>query len=316
MPAVAGADAAPVVAVAGAPAVANGSDAPAGAAASGAASAADTRPPRLSPSTRPTPPALVFGQAAPATNAAVDPNALVAGAQGNNRGGGGPNDGAVPDRASVIYTQAGDYIFYVKADADGKFTLPNVRPGTYTLYAWQTQGPITQSFAKDGIVVSGDTLDLGKIDWDPPYHPNLLWQIGQADRMAGEYKFGSSPAHPANGCCKCPPTSPSPSARARKRTDWYYAQKTGTWTVNFNLAKAYSGQRLPDHRHRRRQRQRHRRHQWHAHRPDLLSARRQCRSLNQPQRRLPPQRIHLPGLGAQARRQHPYALLQRQRPDV
>src|SRR6202142_256606 len=84
----------------------------------------------------------------------------------------GGGQGAAEDRASVLYTQSGDYIFYVKADAEGKFTLPAVRPGTYTLYAWQTQGPITQSFAKDGIEVKGDTLDLGAVEWDAPYHPH------------------------------------------------------------------------------------------------------------------------------------------------
>ena len=239
-----------------------GAGAPAGSAASGAASAADFADPAN----------FVFGQAAPAADAAApeasaaapaasggrrggrggrrgagaagpantDPNALVAGATPNNRGGGGANEGAVPDRASVLYTQAGDYIFYVKADADGKFTLPNVRPGTYTLYAWQTQGPITQSFAKDGVVVSGDKLDLGKIDWDAPYHPNLLWQVGQADRLAGEYKFGSSPRS-YQWMLQVPADLTFTIGKSKEATDWYYAQKTGTWTVAFNTTKAYSG---------------------------------------------------------------------------
>jgi rhamnogalacturonan endolyase len=156
------------------------------------------------------------------------------------RGGGGVNNGEAEDRASIIYNQAGDYIFYVKADADGKFTLPHVRPGTYTLYAWQTQGPITQSFAKDGIVVSGDKLDLGVIDWDPPYHPNLLWQIGKADRMAGEYKFGDQPRN-SQWIQQVPADKTFTIGQSKEATDWYFAQKTGTWTVKFNLDKSYSG---------------------------------------------------------------------------
>ncbi|MGA2053161.1 MAG: polysaccharide lyase family protein [Opitutales bacterium] len=156
------------------------------------------------------------------------------------RGRGGPNEDQVTDRASIIANQSGDYIFYVKADADGKFTLPTVRPGTYTLYAWQTQGPITQSFAKDGIVVSGDQLDLGKIEWDPPYHPNLLWQIGQADRMAGEYKFGDQP-RTSQWMLQVPANLTFTIGQSKERTDWYYAQKTGTWTVKFNLDKTCTG---------------------------------------------------------------------------
>jgi len=161
------------------------------------------------------------------------------GGQGG-RGGGGVNDGAAADRASILYNQAGDYIFYVKADADGKFTLPHVRPGTYTLYAWQTQGPITQSLAKDGIVVSGDKLDLGAIDWDAPYHPNLLWQIGKADRMAGEFKFGDQPRN-SQWIQQVPANLTFTIGQSKEATDWYFAQKTGTWTVNFNLNKTYSG---------------------------------------------------------------------------
>ena len=109
------------------------------------------------------------------------------------RGGVPPGVAPAADRASILYTQWGDYIFYVKADADGRFTLPAVRPGTYTLYAWQTQGPVTQSFARDNIEVKGSELDLGVLLWDAPYHPNLVFQVGQADRMAGEFKFGHAP---------------------------------------------------------------------------------------------------------------------------
>jgi len=156
------------------------------------------------------------------------------------RGRGGPNTGAVADRASVLYTQAGDYIYSVKADADGKFTLPYVRPGTYTLYAWQTQGPITQSLARDNVVVSGDTLDLGAVDWDPPYHPNLLWQIGQADRLAGEFKFGDQP-RTSQWMLQVPADLTFTIGQSKERTDWYYAQKTGTWTVKFNLDKIPAG---------------------------------------------------------------------------
>jgi hypothetical protein len=177
----------------------------------------------------------VFGQAAAPTEVAPTDAASVRG-----RGRGGPNNGAATDRASIIYNQSGDYIYSVKADADGKFTLPYVRPGTYTLYAWQTQGPITQSLAKDNVVVSGDSLDLGAVDWDPPYHPNLLWQIGKADRMAGEFKFGDQP-RTSQWMLQVPADLTFTIGQSKEINDWYYAQKTGTWTVKFNLDKIPSG---------------------------------------------------------------------------
>jgi rhamnogalacturonan endolyase len=76
--------------------------------------------------------------------------------------------------------------------------------------------------------------------WDPPYHPNLLWQIGQADRMAGEFKFGSSP-RTAQWMLQVPANLTFTIGQSKESTDWYYAQKTGTWTVKFNLNKTYSG---------------------------------------------------------------------------
>jgi rhamnogalacturonan endolyase len=156
------------------------------------------------------------------------------------RGGGNGGTGAVQDRAAALYTQAGDYIFYVKADANGKFSIPSVHPGPYTLYAWQTQGPITQSLAKDDVEVNGDKLDLGAVEWDAPYHPNFLWQIGQADRLAGEFKFGSSPR--TNQLINQVPADFTYTIGTSKPAeDWYYAQKTGTGTVNFYLARTYAG---------------------------------------------------------------------------
>jgi rhamnogalacturonan endolyase len=185
------------------------------------------------------------GQLFRANGTPFDTNSAPAFARGGGRGGrggfgGGTNEGAAVDRASIIYNQAGDYIFYVKADADGKFTLPNVRPGTYTLYAWQTQGPITQSFAKDGVEVKGGTLDLGIINWDAPYHPNLLWQIGKADRLAGEFKFGDQPRD-SRWIQRVPADLTFTIGQSKEINDWYFAQKTGTWTVKFNLDKQISG---------------------------------------------------------------------------
>jgi rhamnogalacturonan endolyase len=165
---------------------------------------------------------------------------FIAPAEGGGRRFAPPGPVGVPDRASVLYTQAGDYIYYVKADANGRFTLPAVRPGTYTLYAWQTQGPVTQSFARDGVEVKGDTLELGAVEWDAPYHPNLVFQVGQADRMAGEFKFGSEPR--TNQWVNQIPTDLTFTiGKSKEADDWYYAQHGGTWTIEFNVAKVPAG---------------------------------------------------------------------------
>lgn len=140
-----------------------------------------------------------------------------------------------------VYRMAGDYIFYVKADENGHFALNNVRPGTYTLYAWANQGTITDLLQKPDVKVSGDSLDLGTVDWKPTHRNNLLWQIGKADMMAGEFKFGDQ-LRSMMWVDKVPANLTYTIGKSNSATDWYYAQtQVGQWDVNFDLNKTYSG---------------------------------------------------------------------------
>lgn len=141
----------------------------------------------------------------------------------------------------MVYKQAGDYIFNVKADKDGKFTIPNVRPGTYALRAWANQGTITNELIKEGVEVKGDKLDMGIVEWAPPHHNNLLWQIGKADRMASEFKFGSE-KRTMTWVDKVPPNLTFTVGKNKDWEDWYYAQtQVGKWDINFDLPKTFSG---------------------------------------------------------------------------
>jgi rhamnogalacturonan endolyase len=149
-----------------------------------------------------------------------------------------------------IYKQGGDFIFYAKADADGKFTLPNVRPGSYALYAYATQGSITAQLEKDGVEVpeastsgraKGKTLDLGSIAWTQPKYSRLLWQIGQSDRMSGEFKFGDQLRN-IKWIGMVPANLTYTIGTSHEKDDWYFAQgKQGNWDVNFTADTAYSG---------------------------------------------------------------------------
>ena len=168
---------------------------------------------------------------------------VILGQSGGAGGGGGGGRGGVgeADRASALLRQAGDYIFFVHADDKGKFSLKGVRPGTYTLYAWQDQGPICQSLAVDNIAIKGDkTQDLGDVKWDPPYHPNLLFQIGKPDRMAGEYKLGNGP-RAVDLLRKVPTNVEFTIGKSKEAEDWYFAQNGGTWTVKFDVTKVPTG---------------------------------------------------------------------------
>jgi rhamnogalacturonan endolyase len=143
-----------------------------------------------------------------------------------------------------LYVQGSDYIFYARADSQGHFSIPNVRQGTYSLYAYATGGSIgdiTDQYEHDNVSIHGSSTALGTFIWTPPHFAHFLWQIGTADRKADEFKFGNLPRQyglfnqvPGNLTYRIGQSTPA--------KNWYYAQtQVGTWTVNFSLSQTYSG---------------------------------------------------------------------------
>lgn len=145
--------------------------------------------------------------------------------------------------------QSNGYQFWVHAGTDGSFAIPNVRAGTYTLYAFADGLP--DQFRHDGVAVGAKkTLDLGELAWRPPEFGRLLWQIGVPDRTAREFRHGDN--HRRWGLWRHYPTDfPQDvnfrTGSSRERTDWNYAQVTvneqgkwhgTTWRVEFELPKA------------------------------------------------------------------------------
>jgi rhamnogalacturonan endolyase len=140
-----------------------------------------------------------------------------------------------------VYTQGGDFIFYTKADAQGRFILPHVRAGSYALYAWPREGSITDELEKDGITVQGDSLDLGQVDWTTTHHGHLLWQIGKSDGMAGEFKFGDQPRN-IQWIDKVPANLEFTIGTSNPAEDWYFAQgKVGRWDIKFDVQQTTTG---------------------------------------------------------------------------
>jgi rhamnogalacturonan endolyase len=81
------------------------------------------------------------------------------------------------------------YEFWVKAAEDGRFMIPNIRPGTYTLHAIAT-GVLGEFAQKEITVSAGQSLDLGALQWKPVRYGRQLWEIGIADRTAAEFRHG------------------------------------------------------------------------------------------------------------------------------
>jgi rhamnogalacturonan endolyase len=160
-------------------------------------------------------------------------------------------DGRPTDKAMVVLAEpladgdlmeiASSYWFSAQCDSAGNFRIPHVRPGNYTLYAFATQGDVTDQFRKDNLQVSGPAVQLGTLTWTPPNYPNKLWTIGTADRKSSEFKLGDQPRSyalfqqvPANLTYTIGSSTPA--------KDWYYCQTgVGKWTVDFDLSRTYPG---------------------------------------------------------------------------
>ncbi len=81
------------------------------------------------------------------------------------------------------------YQFWSDGAANGKFTIGEVRPGTYTLHAFADG--VLGEFAQAKITVeAGKTLDLGKLTWKPVRYGRQVWEIGYPDRTGGKFFKG------------------------------------------------------------------------------------------------------------------------------
>ena len=131
--------------------------------------------------------------------------------------------------------QSNGYQYWVHADANGHFVIPNIRPGSYTLYAF-ADGEMGE-FRHDGVTVTkGQTLDLGAQDWTPVRYGQQLWQIGVPDRTAKEFRHGDDYHHwnlMQDYTQEFPNNVNFVVGKSHERTDWDFAQacvqKNGAW---------------------------------------------------------------------------------------
>jgi len=134
-----------------------------------------------------------------------------------------------------------EYLFSTRADAAGRFVLPHVRPGSYSLYA--AVPGITDEFRQDHIVVKANQkTNLGTILFSPACYSARLWEIGVADLRTTGFRLSDQPRQygldhtvPADLTYTIGASSPS--------LDWYYTQaKPGDWKVVFPVDRGYGGE--------------------------------------------------------------------------
>ena len=86
--------------------------------------------------------------------------------------------------------QSKGYQYWTRADAAGNFTIPDVRPGIYTLYAFN-DGAVGE-YSKLAVTVSANAVNnQGVLTWVVPRSgASLAWEIGTPDRTAAEFRHG------------------------------------------------------------------------------------------------------------------------------
>jgi rhamnogalacturonan endolyase len=145
------------------------------------------------------------------------------------------------------------YQFWVRGDAQGRFTIPNIRPGKYTLHA--IADGVLGEFAKTGVTVeAGKALDLGKLEWQPVRHGRQLWEIGIPNRSAEEFfhgdhywQWGLYNQYPK----EFPNDVNFVIGKSDFRKEWNYAQvpradrpEGTTWSVAFDLKEVPAGKAM------------------------------------------------------------------------
>ncbi len=83
-----------------------------------------------------------------------------------------------------------NYHYWVKTNADGSFTIPHVRPGTYSLFAY-SDGAVGDYKLENITVTAGANNHLGDVVWNIARNSGkILWEIGVANRKADEFRLG------------------------------------------------------------------------------------------------------------------------------
>ena len=194
-----------------------------------------------------------------AFNSANSTNRLSRSGTNNFRGRlGGGGFGGLP-RLVDWQNDAKNYEFWVRADDAGNFTIPNVRPGIYSLHAI-ADGVLGDLTVTNIIVAAGQNLALNQVDWQPVRHGRQLWDIGIPNRNGSEFFKGDDYFH-WGWYLEYPKLFPNDVnyvvGQSDFRKDWFFEQvphnenpenttgngqgRSTTWTVTFHLPAAPHG---------------------------------------------------------------------------
>ena len=154
---------------------------------------------------------------------------------------------------------AKNYEFWVRAKADGSFSIPNVRAGAYTVHAI-ADGVLGDFSYSNVTVAAGQNRELGSLAWQPLRFGRQLWDIGIPNRSGVEFLDGNHYFHWGwyLTYAKLFPNDVNyVIGTSDFRKDWFFEQvphnensdnttgigqgRSTTWTIRFNLPDGPSG---------------------------------------------------------------------------
>ncbi|CAA2985951.1 probable rhamnogalacturonate lyase B isoform X1 [Olea europaea subsp. europaea] len=94
---------------------------------------------------------------------------------------------APPGATGSFQTENKGYQFWANADDDGYFSIINIRPGVYNIYAWVPGFIGDYRYEKAIVITAGYAVNLGDLVYIPPRDGPTLWEIGIPDRSAAEF---------------------------------------------------------------------------------------------------------------------------------
>jgi rhamnogalacturonan endolyase len=150
------------------------------------------------------------------------------------------------------------YEFWTRGNADGSFTIPKIRPGTYQLHAI-ADGILGEYSLANVAVRPGQTIDLGQLQWKPSRFGRQIWDIGIPNRDGSEFFKGDDYFHWGMYLQYAhffPHDVDYVVGVSDFRKDWYFEQvphairdtdtgeglgRATTWTIHFTLPTALRG---------------------------------------------------------------------------
>ncbi|XP_039009632.1 rhamnogalacturonate lyase-like [Hibiscus syriacus] len=94
---------------------------------------------------------------------------------------------AAPGLAGSWQTEGKGYQFWTETTNNGRFSIKNVRPGVYNLYAWVNGFLGNYKLDKNITIQPGNKINVGTLIYDPPRNGPTMWEIGIPDRTAAEF---------------------------------------------------------------------------------------------------------------------------------